>query len=288
MDRIAAAARRFASSRHGVIAVVLLAMLAACRPAAPNGQLAASVDGIDITVDAVDMAAGELGSTPPGKDQRQIALDALITQAALVEAALTEQLDRDARINEKLESARRKILAQAYIERHTADLPPPSTEAIQAYFDAHPELFSRRRIYRLQEIAIEAPAARLPSVIEQYERIGTLNDMVAWLEANGLRYTRSAAVRPAEDLPGDFVQALTNVRDGDTVRLQTNAGTTIIQVTGIEEAPVTLQQATPAITRYLANQNLAAAAEAIGKLLRERANIEYHAPFAPSNEATAR
>ena len=84
MDRIAAAARRFASSRHGVIADVLLAMLAACRPAAPNGQLAASVDGIDITVDAVDMAAGELGSTPPGKDQRQIALDALITQAALV------------------------------------------------------------------------------------------------------------------------------------------------------------------------------------------------------------
>ena len=267
-------------ARAAVIAAA--AVMAACEPGASSRRdLAASVDGVAITISAVDAAVAELGPSATGSEQerRQLALEALVTQRVLVNAALAENLDEDARVRSQLDTERLKVLAKAYLDRHTTNVPEASPQAVRSYFDSHPELFAQRRIYRLQQLAIEVSDARLPDVVRQYEQIGTLNDMVDWLRANGLRYATTAVVKPAEELPADFVPVLATMKNGDTARVPSNGGITIVQVTGLEDAPLTFEQAGPMIRRYLKNQTIGASIQQIASLLRERAAIEYYPPF---------
>lgn len=258
--------------------IVASTMLIGCERRAPDGDVAASVDGTTITRDAVNSAVAELTPAAGGSEQerQRLALEALITQRVLANAARDEALDREPRIQAMLESTQLKILASAYVERHT---PAPSEQAIKTYFEAHAELFSMRRIYSLQELAIEATPEQLADVVKQYERSGTLNDMVVWLDANNLRYVANAAVKPAEELPGDFLPVVARMTDGQTARVSTSRGVTIVQLIGMQDAPLTLEQATPAISRYLANQSVAAVVEALSKALRAEAEIEYFPPF---------
>lgn len=279
--------RSVARANLCIVCVVAIATLTACQGEKSKSKVAATVDGLVITADAVNGALAQLGvSKNTTEQQRRLTLDALVTQAVFVNAALGESLDQDPAVRVRLESARRKILAKAYIDRHTANLPAPSSKAIEAYFDAHPELFSNRRIYHLQEIAIQASAEQAAEAKKQYEQIHTLNDMVAWLKANGVHYKADAFVKPAEDLPADFLPVLARMKEGDTARVQTKGGFTIVQVVSAQKAPVNLQQAKPAISRYLKNQVTGAAIASLTKALRARATIKYFPPFGPPSKPT--
>jgi len=258
-------------------------MLTACQPtpetAARND--AARVNGVGISIDAVKAAVAEVAPSALGttQEQERLALEGLIAQRVLVNAALDEAVDQEPAIRGALEAARLKILAKAYVDRHVATVPPPSPEAIRGYFDEHPELFAERRLYRLQELAIEASPEQIAQIARQYETIMTLNDMVTWLDANRLRYSTNAAVKAAEDLASDLLPVVARMKDGQTVKVSTDRGITILQVTGVQSAPVTLEAATPVISKFLSNQRAASAIEALTKTLRDKSNVEYLAPL---------
>lgn len=76
--------------------------------------------------------------------------------------------------------------------------------------------------------------------------------MMAWLDANHFAYRTGAAEKPAEALPADLLPHLAKLQKGETVRVSTPAGMTIVQLSGFRVEPIAPAEARPAISRFLA------------------------------------
>ena len=77
----------------------------------------------------------------------------------------------------------------------------PTPEEIQKYYDDKPALFKERRIYSLQEIAIEAKPEQIARLTSQARSAKNITEFVDYLKANDFRFTGNQAVRAAEQLP---------------------------------------------------------------------------------------
>ena len=88
-------------------------------------------------------------------------LERLIDQELAVQRAKELELDRDPRIVQALEAARRDVLARAFTDSIGDAAGKPAVEDIHKYYDANPALFKERRIYVVQEMSVEAPSSKI-------------------------------------------------------------------------------------------------------------------------------
>lgn len=271
--------------KKSLIPLVLagLFVLAGCgdKQAESTGTVAVKVGTENIPVSAVEHELAKLGelSEMQKKQATQEVLNGLVDQTLLKQAAISEKIDVDPEVKMKLDAAKRQILAQAYIERMTASEAKPSDADIQAYFDAHPELFADRHIYQLQELHIEVNESNIRSVQDQLGKTRNLTDFVAWLKGQNIPMRGRQLAKPAEQLPTPLLEKLRKAKLGESV---TSAGVdslNIIILAGMEKQPVTLDQAKPVIERYLGNSKKKELLENELKTRRESAKIEYLPPY---------
>src|SRR5208282_1989748 len=147
-----------------MLATVLVAcVLGACGGggSAKSTQVAVKVNKDEITVLQVNEQLTRLpAGTPPDQVEpatRKI-LGSLVNQQLLVQQAIERKLDRDPQVLGALEAARLNILAQAYVQRVIAPQAKPTEQEVRQYYADNPALFSERKVYRLQELSIEASA----------------------------------------------------------------------------------------------------------------------------------
>lgn len=257
------------------IALLMLSAIA-CMGCSPTSMPpAASVDGNVVSQQAVALALPDAKA-----DKRQAQLDAFVSEQLLADAAVSEKLDGQDDIRAALEIARRTTLARAYVSKLRAAIPAPAAAAVQDFYDKHPALFSKRRIYRLQEIAIAAPAERVNDIKEAFRSQKTFNDRASWLKKEMIPFKVGVTVKPAEELPSELVADMLQMSDGTTFDLPSASGFTTVQITGIEEKPVTLAQAQAFIQTYLLNQQAGKVIEQETARLRKAATVQYFTPYA--------
>lgn len=254
-------------------------------------QVAARVNGTELTVHQVNFALQRI----PNLDAEQSKAASLrvarnlVEQELLVQKALEDKLDRDTNVVQALDAARRQILAEAYMGRKLGTPAEPTDAEVSAYFDAHPELFANRRIYRLQEISIKAPEDKREAIRAQLGASKTLNDFAGWLKAEKYEVKASQGVKPAEQLPEAMLPQLAQMPDGQAMVVNTPDGLLVIVLADSQTQPVTLEQAKPAIARKLQIDARQAAAKAELDALKAAATIEYMGDFddAGKEEATS-
>ena len=161
-----------------------------------------------------------------------------------------------------LDAARQQILAEAYMSRKLGAPVEPSDAEITDYFNSHPELFSKRKIYRLQEISIKAPKDKQEAIRAQLAASKTLNDFAAWLKAENYEVKAQQGVKPAEQLPLEMLPKLAAMPDGQAMIVNAPEGMTVVVLAGSQAQPVTMEQAKPAISRLLQQQARQKAAKA--------------------------
>ena len=253
-------------------------------------QVAAKVNGTELTVHQVNYALQRI----PNLDAEQSKAASLrvarnlVEQELLVQKALEDKLDRDTNVVQALDAARRQILAEAYMGRKLGTPAEPTDAEVSAYFDAHPELFANRRIYRLQEISIKAPEDKRDAIRAQLGASKTLNDFAGWLKAEQYEVKASQGVKPAEQLPQAMLPQLAKMPDGQAMVVNTPDGLLVIVLADSQTQPVTLEQAKPAIARKLQIDARQAAGKAELDALKAAAKIEYMGEFvdAGKDEAT--
>jgi EpsD family peptidyl-prolyl cis-trans isomerase len=230
---------------------VLIALLAtgcsdkkngATTDGAPPAQVVAKVNGTELTVSQVDFALER--SPKLDKDQTKAAslqvVRFLVDQELLAQKALGDKLDRDPKVMEALDAARRQILAEAFMTRKLGKPAEPSDAEVTAYYDAHPELFAKRKVYRLQEISIKAPQEKHEAIRAQLAASKTLNDFAAWLKAENLPIKAAQGVKPAEQLPKSILPRLAAMPDGQAMVVNAPDGLLVIVLADSQMQPATL------------------------------------------------
>jgi EpsD family peptidyl-prolyl cis-trans isomerase len=263
--------------------VLALAGIAACSGQSADqtaSQIAAKVNGYEITVHQINFALGQLGAVP--KEQIKTAsnqvLERLIEQQVLIEQAIALKVDREPKTVQAIEAARRQILAQAYLERVAAggSAVPDDTKR---FYSEHPELFAERRIYRLQEINLTGDPSVLKPLQEQVRKAKSLNDVIAWMRTEKIPFATNMTTRAAEQMPMMLAREFHRLKQGQ-IAIVPNAGNiTVSQIAAVQDAPLDIGQASPYIERFLDNQRRTGEIQQKLKELKAAAKIEYIGDF---------
>jgi EpsD family peptidyl-prolyl cis-trans isomerase len=257
-------------------------------------QVAAKVNGDEITVHQVNQGMQRLGSVPEGQvkqAQKQI-LDRLVDQQLLVQKAVEQKLDRDPTVVATIEASRRQILAQAYIQRVMGGAAKGSEAEAKEFYATHPELFQERRIYRFAQMAIAAQGdeqqairAKLEELDRSPDKSRILAQLAEWLKQKDIRFRATQATQAAEQLPLEALPRYHQMKVGDLLFQPSAQGVVVSQLTASQTQPLNEEQAKPFIEQFLQNRERLKLSEDEMKRLREAAKIEYVGDFAKLDEA---
>ena len=252
-------------------------------------QTAAKVNKDEITVHQINFVLQQQRNLKPEQTEaasKQI-LERLVDQQLALQKADDLKLDRDPRVVQQLEAARREVLARAYVERVGEAAPKPTPEEIKKYYAEKPALFSDRRIYSIQEIAIEAKPEQQAELRDKLAASKNINEFVEFLKAKEYRFNGNQAVRAAEQLPLNSLESFSKMKDGQAAIVPAANGVQVIVLAGSRSQPVNEEQARPAIEQFLLNDRKRKLIEDDMKAARAAAKIEYVGKFAQAASGAA-
>src|SRR6185503_15513512 len=198
--------------------LLLGSLVLGCSERGPSAEVAARVNADPITRQELEQARGR-GET--------------------IERLIEQRLARQHAIVQAIESARSEILARAYRQLVAESQPRPTREEIARFYREHPELFSDRRVFTLEE------------------REGS--------------FTVNRFTRPAEELPLELLPRLHAMAAGELI---VHEGQTL-RLVAARLAPLDEAAAAPLIEKFLLARRSSEALAAEMKRLRGQARIEY-------------
>lgn len=267
--------------------IALLALLAACSPHETERAVdaAATVNGKPIPIARFRRALAQLNpaTAPPSAPVRL--LDGMIDRELLAQEAERIELDARPSVVDAVEAARAAILAQAYVE-HELGTAPADAHQVRSFYHDNPDLFAKRRIYRLFELAVIAPPATVEALRKRAAR-ADLYELAQWLKARKVAFNTGGATKAAEQLAPGVLERLRTMRDGEVTVISVSGGASVIQLVQSENAPLTQDEAAPMIERLLRARRRREIATREVKYLRTRAAIEYAVELGGPGQARA-
>ena len=291
ISRRHAAARRagiFGMDRLIVATAAALVLLAGCgaKKDKPASQTAAKVNKEEITVHQINFVLQQqrgLGPEQAASASKQV-LERLVDQELALQKAQDQKLDRDPRVVQQLEAARREIISRAYLEKIGGGASKPSPAEVKAYYDAHPALFKERRVYNLQELAIQAKPDQVAALQAKLAASKDIPDFVSYLKTNEFKFSANQAVRAAEQLPLSSLERFAQLKEGQTIFNAAPNGAQVVIVAGVRSQPVDEAKAAVPIEQFLLNERKRKVVEDDLKALRAAAKIEYVGDYAKGAE----
>ena len=274
------------------VACVFVAALAGCgnkKAETPATQTAAKVNKEEITVHQINYMLSQQRAIPPEQAAsagRQI-LERLIDQELAVQKAADQKVDRDPRVVQQIESARREIISRAYLEKIATGAPKPTPQEVKTYYEAHPALFSNRRVYSFQEVNIQTKPEQIDALKSKLASSKDLVEFVGYLKASGFKYAANEAVRGAEQLPLASLDKIAAMKDGQSVFTVLPAGVNVVYLANSRSQAVDEERARPAIEQFLLNERKRKLVDDDIKALRASAKVEYVGTYAADHAAAA-
>ena len=196
------------------------AVLAACgkdddKKAA--SQVAATVNSQEITVHQVNNVLARNPSITPEaapRAKREI-VERLIDQELARQQALEKKLDRSPGVVQAIEAAKAEILARAYLQEVAAAQAKPTPEEVKKYYAEHPELFSQRRLYVLEEFAVPAKEGIAAALRERAAKAKSMQEIGDWLKSREVQFAVNRGGRAAEQIPLEVLPMLQKMKEGE-------------------------------------------------------------------------
>ncbi len=267
------------SLRFGLLIVVALAGCGRSQPDAGTGasQVLARLAGGEITTQQLNTLLASRQAMNADQAMRQQALDSLIDQRLLADYAKQNKLDRSPGVMAELQAAATAVLARAAADQLRSGAGRPTEAEIDAYYDAHPQAFSRRRVYRVDELAIALPASERAALETTIAQARQLDDIAAWLQKQQRVFKRQSGIVKPEDLRSDDALTLQSASVG-TIRLLSDGNGSnlkVMQILQITPYPVLRADARAFIETQLTNQRQREFLDSEVASMRAKAAIQY-------------
>lgn len=239
------------------------------------GQALASVNGEEITMLQINDELVRAGIRP---EQQEAAtgklLETLIDRQLILQEAMRNDIDRTTGVMQSIERAKAQIITQAYVKSLEAQITKPTPAEVADYFQKHPEYFSQRKQYDVQQLVIATRdfSKDLKSVVDSAR---SLEEIAAWMDGHNVHYGRGQMSRHTTDMPETIATKLRDMRKGQLFIVNEGENSMINIIGSIKDSPVPVNIAAPQIEQYLFNEKLKEAAKAEIAHLRSSAKIEY-------------
>ena len=271
--------------RRSVLAMVLMigtVSLAACDKA-PTGQVAAVVDGQEITLQEIngELAALNLPEGISPEDARQVALQRVIDRTLLAKKAREEGLDQTPDFFIRQRQVIDNMLIEQYREKLQRGVSVPTDADIAAYAKENPEAFGERKLLRVDQIAFPTSASNNLASLKDDR---TMAEVAQSLERLGIEFQRSNATLDTALLGADRMRQIRALPRTEPFILPGPQITTIAVIQGEQDAPIGTDTRDAQIVERMKRQQLADLLNERLSAAKASAKIEYQDGFAPPTD----
>jgi EpsD family peptidyl-prolyl cis-trans isomerase len=243
--------------------------------------IAAKVNDIEIPTHHIDQmmqGAPNLTASNEAEIKQQI-LEKLIDQEIIIEKANKESLDRVPEVVLAMETARREVLAKAYLQKLVTDSSKVTDDEVNQYYLEHSALFSKRRIYKLEDISTEKNTGSLATIQKAVAKKRSMAAIASVLQKKGIKYSEETYTRPAEQLPLNLLPKIQQLRKGEMLIVETDEVVHVMRLVNAEAAPISLEMAASSIRSFLISSRANEIVDEKMKSFRQQAKIEYVGDF---------
>jgi len=207
------------------------------------------------------------------------AMESMVSMELMRQAAVQEKLDSNETIQAKMAISMRSILAMAYLEQLLETVKKPTDAEVSAYYTQHPERYSARKQYAVQEIQIQPTPENAPAILVQLGKLNKVDLFEKWLRENNVAYQSTPISVMSDGMPDDVLQKFKNLAVGNHLVLEDKEPMRILFIISEQMQPATLEQVSQQISNTLFEQRRKDRLESTLKQLRDKAKIEYVAPY---------
>lgn len=203
--------------KRGLIPLLLgLAILSACNRAGvtPTGQVAATVDGEEITVEEIAQEIQAASANGDPKPDQAAALRLIVNRKLLRKAAEADNIGQLPATAMLLAKSRDLVLIDGYTKKLRGTVPKPSDEEVRQYVIDHPASFVRRRIFIVDQVIVPETSS---SLLKQLEPVETMDQAVGVLARLGMSYRKTVGVIDALSIGGEAAEQMANLPPGSVI-----------------------------------------------------------------------
>jgi EpsD family peptidyl-prolyl cis-trans isomerase len=259
----------------------------AATPAA--NPIVATVDGEPITLQTVQAMAwrmAQLRPKEPPATQAQ-ALEQLIDLKLQARQAQLQGVDTLPIVSEILAITRMDVLAKGLNDVKRQLQEPPTEAQIKDYYERSPDLFSKRKVFALQELMVEKSPWPDAELQRQVNKAPTMKALTSALEQAGGTYKINSVTQPAENLPLDALPEIASAPEGKPQwRRSPGAAASIYVVMATRSQAKTMDEAAPLIRIFLSNKGWMDESAHMVSDLRQKARIERMPLPSPNGDFT--
>lgn len=257
--------------------------LASCKSeAAPTGQVAATVDGTEITITEVNAELGGIGVPDPEQQQliANSALDAIISRTIVANEAIERGLDKTPEGAMMLKRAQQLALVELVQQDLRANAPAVSDQEAQRFVADNRPMFAGRTIAVVEQLAVPEIA---PELVRQMEPINTLAGIRQLLDSSGVEYRSSIGTVDSMTLTGDTGQQIRELAIGDVYVMPQGQGVRVNAIRSREPYPIAGDDAVRVAKELLTGQRLQGQVGAALNQMVElgKQNVRYSDSFGP-------
>ena len=266
---------------HRALIIALAALVSACKPTEPQGQVIAIVDGTEITLAEFNEEARARGLAV-ARDQslRDALLQELVERKLLVRQARERKLDQTPQYLLATRRLTEIALAQQLVSDTASAGRVVGEEDVRRYIADTPQAFEKRALVTVDQLVpATAPSAE---VISALRRARSVDEMASLLGREGIAFSRNKATVDSATLSGKTAAQLLGLKAGQTFVVEENGGTQIGQVVAVVAQPVPTEQRAAIAREALGRRGGEQALARLVASLRPAAHIQYQGGFAPA------
>lgn len=273
--------------RRYIVGMLCTTMLLSSCGNEPQGQVAAVVNGDEITLQEINAEIGN-ANIPTGTDPKQIqrtALNRIIERRLLAQAAREDGLDKTPDYLIRSRQIDDALLVQLLGQRAEKTFQVPDQRAIDAYMAENPSMFSARKMFVVDRIQFPIPAdmARLKTL----ENDHSMEAVAAKLTSLGIKFERGPAKMDSAQLGQQRLEQILALPEGEPFVIPENGMVTVAVITGESPIPANSAEMGQMATQALRNTALTKSLQDRLKQARAEGEIKYQPDFAPPSKDKA-
>jgi peptidyl-prolyl cis-trans isomerase C len=273
--------------RASALPVVMGVLLLSACQSEPTGQVAAVVDGEEITLTEINAELANMQITE-GADQKpmqQLALQRVIERKLLANSARQDGIDQTPEYIVRRQQLEDALLVQLMTQKVARTVKIPTDNDVTAFMSANPNMFENRVIFSVDQIRFLPPSR--DDYLKPLGAAKTMQEVVAALNQLGIKFDRGTSAIDTAQLPFDMVQKIREVPAGEPFVVPSDGFVTVSLITGQRAAPMSKDSARPAAVAAVRNKDLGDILQKQISSQRGNANIKYQPGFAPPTKKTA-